>query len=443
MKTKYVFEHLYKNGEQVVVWKQDKPLRYTKPFKYEIGYTTSKNEIIIDRWRGSRTENGTNDKHYTLKCNKCGAIYYRREGGIDKQRGCGCCCLAPQWCCSYTNSIAITAPWMIDLLLNKEDAYKYTKGSNIKILWKCHCGEITERSPKDVLDIRSLNCKVCSDGLSYSEKLMGNILRKLNVKYKKCQTSWSQGKEYDFFIEDMNIIFETHGIQHYESKARGRSLEQEQENDKFKEQLALDNGIKYYYQIDCRCSTLEWCRPNMEEALKNHFDLSVLTDEDWLEADKETLTSNMLKCCKLANNLTYNINGYIDTVGIANEMNLARKTVCDYLVRGTTYGLCEYNGQENAKLNAYAHLTGKGRYYIGIDFEGNIVHKLKRNEFKNERYYKMVNKVCNRENNIYDNLFWFKEEDYLQHIANRTLSLQPKERVAHNKGKKLVNGTYI
>lgn len=444
MKTKYIFKHLYKNGEQVVVWKQDKPIRHTKPFKYEIGYITPNNETIIDRWRGSTTENGANYKHYTLKCNNCGAIYYKHEGNITKEQGCGCCCSSPQFCYSYTNSIAITAHWMIDLLFNKEDGYKYTKGSNVELAWKCKCGEIIKRSPKDVLKTHSLACKVCGDGISYGEKLIGNILRRLSIQYSKCQTSWSQGKEYDFYIELLNMIIEAHGIQHYIQTPRknARTLEEEQANDKLKERLAKENGIKYYYQIDCRYSTLEWCRPNIEKVLAKHFDLSILTDEDWLEADKETLTSDMVRCCKLANNSTYNINGYIDTVGIADELNLSRKTVYEYLTRGNEYGLCVYNGQDNAKLNAIAHLTGKGSYYIGLDVKGNIVYRLRRCDFETIAYYKQVNKVCNKEYNVYDNLFWFKEEVYLQHIKNNTLSLEYKERVAHNKGKKFINGSY-
>ena len=130
---------------------------------------------------------------------------------------------------------------------------------------------------------------LCSDGISFSEKLMGSILTKLNIEFIK-QMSYDNGEHrYDFYLPKYNAILETHGLQHYEHgfKKFGKTLEEEQENDRYKRELAISNGVlnENYNEIDCRYSTLEYCRPNIEKALGDYIDMSILTDDDWKEAD--------------------------------------------------------------------------------------------------------------------------------------------------------------
>lgn len=79
-------------------------------------------------------------------------------------------------------------------------------------------------------------------------------------------TSWSDTKRYDFYLPDHNIIIETHGEQHYDDKFisyGGRTLKEEQENDKYKEQIARDNGVKHYIVIGCRYSDNKWIKENI------------------------------------------------------------------------------------------------------------------------------------------------------------------------------------
>ena len=53
---------------------------------------------------------------------------------------------------------------------------------------------------------------------------------------------------YDFYIPELEAIIEVHGSQHYGQgfeKVGGRTLEEEQINDRLKEDLAKQNGIKH------------------------------------------------------------------------------------------------------------------------------------------------------------------------------------------------------
>ena len=60
--------------------------------------------------------------------------------------------------------------------------------------------------------------------------------------------------------------------------ARTRSfLKEEQENDKYKRKLAINNGIleENYHELDCRYSHWSGCRPNIEKALSKYTDITV------------------------------------------------------------------------------------------------------------------------------------------------------------------------
>ena len=132
------------------------------------------------------------------------------------------------------------------------------------------------------------------DGVSLPEKFTINILKQLNVDFlvqlTKTTFEWCNNYRYDFYIPSFNMIIETHGMQHFEKGFEccgGRSLEEEQENDKFKKELALNNNIDNYIIIDCRYSKFDWLKENIIKELSPYFNLSNI---DW-----ELVWENSLK----------------------------------------------------------------------------------------------------------------------------------------------------
>ena len=76
-------------------------------------------------------------------------------------------------------------------------------------------------------------------------------------------------KRYDIYIPSINCIIENHGIQHYNKGFEfigGRTLEEEQENDKYKKCVANKNGVENYIIIDCRKSTKEWVEQSVMQS---------------------------------------------------------------------------------------------------------------------------------------------------------------------------------
>ena len=318
-------------------------------FKYEIGVTMNYLTIINREYRDN--EKGIKRKFYNYKCNKCGNIDWIEESSLKSGCGCNACCSTPRKVVLGINTIWDVARWMIDLGVSKEDAKTHTPCSGDKVKVKCpNCGR-DKKIPLDrIYNSHSIGCS-CGDGISYPEKLMESVLIQLKIEYKRqYKTDWSKNKIYDFYLPDYNIIIEVHGEQHYEESRRGRSLKQEQENDKLKEELALNNGVEYYIVVDCRKSELEYIKNNiLNSELNKLFDLSKI---DWIKCEEYALKNKVKEVCDY-----YKEHPMVITSDLAKEFSISSKTIREYLKRGTELGWCEYDAKEEMRRNG--RLKGK------------------------------------------------------------------------------------
>ena len=281
-------------------------------FKYNIGdIITSRNRNlkIIDREirrieRKHRTNNKPfvqNLKYYKYHCMNCGNEDWIKESYLndsDYSIGCNVCCRTPQKVLKGVNDVATTSPWMIPYFVNIEDAYTHTEYSKSKVKFKCiDCGRIHERSIDHVHNTHGVKC-VCGDGWSYPNKFMFSLLEQIGVQFTPEKTfDWSENKKYDDYIEynDLTIITEQHGMQHYGKQIHSsRSLKDEKENDKLKHDLAINNGIDYYFIIDCRQSNIDYiknsiCKSGLLDLLN--------VDADSIDWEKCNIfaTSNIVK----------------------------------------------------------------------------------------------------------------------------------------------------
>ena len=163
-------ENLYKNGEEVKLWVKNSVPK--TPFKYDIGYVTTKNETIIQHIYGGvvASKEKYAKKFYLVKCNECGAISHKSENHINHY-GCGVCGCKLVY--RGVNDIWTTQPQLGELLLNKEDGYKYSNKSNLKLDFVCQdCGCILNRQICDVAIRSCLFCEECKTKQS-SMKLVG------------------------------------------------------------------------------------------------------------------------------------------------------------------------------------------------------------------------------------------------------------------------------
>ena len=330
-------------------------------FKLEIDdMVTSydRNMKIIDREYRLKTayKNGKpynhNEKWYRYKCLKCGNTDWVIEDAFigHQHVGCNACCHPPKKLVPGINDIATIAPWMVKYFGNSEDATKYMKTTKQVIEFVCpDCGRKHRKSIGMVYACHNLSCP-CQDGWSYPNKFMYSILEQAGVNFEPEKLfDWSNDRRYDDYIEynGLKIITEQHGKQHYEREINknGRTIKEEQENDKIKHDLAIQNNIDYYFVIDCRESTKEY----IKNSILNSGLFSILNinpnDIDFNKCD-EFATSNMTKqICEYKNS-----HSDMTTKEIAKLFHISYKTANDWIKKGAKLGWCTYEKFDDLKL---------------------------------------------------------------------------------------------
>lgn len=314
-------------------------------YKYKVGdiieHDDSKFEIL-DIIKGNKNT----DCKYKYKCLKCGFIGLKTSAKLDL-RGCPCC--SNKIIQKGINDIATTNPEMIHYFKNKEDIYKYGKGSHKKVFMVCpECGSEKEMRVEQLFT-QGFSCPQCSDGISYPEKIMYGLLKQLNVNFitqlSKNNFDWCNKYKYDFYLLDYNTIIETHGEQHYNKSFSRRdgckTLEQQKKIDLYKQNLALINGIENYIIIDCSKSDLDYIKPNiLKSKLNEMFDLNNI---NWVECEQFAKTSLIVKVCKYWNKtkcIKYT----------CEKFNLTKGTIQRYLKIGTRLSLCDYDPSKGNQI---------------------------------------------------------------------------------------------
>lgn len=345
----------------------------TREYKYNIGSIIKdekRNLVILEQIRikkGKYTQKG-----YKYRCNKDGYEGEISEDNLEDGKSCSVCC--GHKAILGINTIWDTDKWAVDRgLILEEDAKKYTRGSNKRIDAICpNCGEPKKNVKiNNIIRYKSIGCKKCGDGVSFPEKVVSLVLDKLYIYYEKQKSfSWSQNRIYDFFIPSLGKLIETHGGQHYRKKTSwnkcgGRTLVEEQENDRLKEELATKNGLEYI-PIDCRESDIDFIKENMIKMLGDIFDFSPI---DWEEIDKKAQSSLVWEVCEYWKNKKDKEN----TADLAKYFSLNKTTIVKYLKRGNKYGWCFYDGKEELVKNvkkANASRSKKVAIYKDGDLKG-------------------------------------------------------------------------
>lgn len=335
-------------------------------FKFNIGdiiKDNSRNLQIISRKR-DKTKNSTLHKYYRYKCLNCGwdcgEHYNHRlncynhefwvlESNLSKINGSGCACCNNKVVIKNVNNLLFKYSEVAKYLVNTEDGYTHTSKSPKKILCKCPVCNNTRYYSVQNLVVKGFYCDKCSDGISFSEKFISNLLSQLNIKYVRqfCLKSNVRKYFYDFYFEYHNkkYIIEANGIQHYKetkfSNNNTKTLDDEIRNDKEKFDLALRNGINYqnYIVIDARVSELEYIKNSIIHSnLSSIFDIKNI---DWNECLLYASKSILPEICQYWEQNHQNIS----LSNLSKKYNLDRSTITQYLKNGTKIGICNYDPQ--------------------------------------------------------------------------------------------------
>ena len=321
-------------------------------YLYDIGdiiTDNGRNMTIIDRYKNEK-----NIRHYKYVCNICGW----ENGDISEyelKKGVNCSCCSNRTVVRGINDITTTASWMIPYFQGGADeASQYTRCSNKTIVPVCpECKTIYNRGIKinTLYAGRGFSCPSCKDGYSYSEKFMYSVFKQLNlnfiIQFSSKDVSWAKKYRYDFGLLDYNCVVEVNGLQHYEItnfSYKGRSLQEEINNDKIKKLLALNNGF-YYYAIDCRKSDKNWIKQSIINSGILHLLKCNENDINWDECDKFAMSNRCKEVCKMKSE-----NPKLTAKDISEITLISHAIVCDYLHKGTQFGWCYYNRNNKKRI---------------------------------------------------------------------------------------------
>lgn len=232
------------------------------------------------------------------------------------------------------NDMWTTNPELARLLTNPEDGYKYSQCSEKKVWWTCPCCNENHYKSISTVKARGLSCNKCSDGISFPNRFMYNVLSQLNVEFKTEYIIDGANYRYDFYIPQYNLIIEMQGRQHYDGWNSKRMTKEEiQENDKNKKIFALENGISTYIEIDARESNKNYISNSiLSSQLVNYLNFDVI---DW----NICLVNSIKSFVGIA--VQYYNNGFsVDE--ISAMMKMSKTSIYRWLKIGTELKLCNW-----------------------------------------------------------------------------------------------------
>lgn len=249
------------------------------------------------------------------------------------------------------NDMWTTDPDIAELLLNPEDGYKYSIGSNKVLSWICkNCGDISHKSPPK-MKANISKCQSCNKIRSYGENFIAEMLIQLYEVFEQEKIfDWSDNKRYDFYLPEWSCIIEVHGKQHYSqsdfSGFGGKTYIEEWLNDEYKKDLALNNGINYYITIENMKSDKDILTKNIMTSLLPTILNFKREDVNWDKCHEYCMTNKTFSICEFYKNESK------DLKIIAENFGCCVNTITKHLKDGAKLGWCDYSsekGREHGK----------------------------------------------------------------------------------------------
>ena len=254
-----------------------------------------------------------------------------------------------------------TNPEMVKYFVDQNDALKYSCQSNTRTKTKCpFCGHTKNQIISNLYQF-GFGCPQCSDGVSYPNKLMFNILKQTDIYFKNEVTKRDNGFEwvgeyrYDFYFEKDNKKYFIEMDGHFHHNHSLVCYEQVVQTDQLKNQLAREHNINII-RINC-CYNKESDRFNfIKHQILNSIlcDILDLTIIDWDMANQSAINSNIYLAAE------YWDNG--NTIKqIAEKIGVSRDTVTSYLKIASNINLCNYSKEVSEQRRIQACVLAKSK----------------------------------------------------------------------------------
>ena len=295
-------------------------------------------------------------------------------------------------------SVGETNPNLIKYFVNTKDAFKYSAYSTKPVDMVCPFCGFKKKQSVELLMLGGFSCPRCSDGISFANKLMFNVLMQLNVHFKNEITKkdsgfeWVDDYRYDFYVKltDCNLLIEMDG--HFHDGSNFNTYDNAHAVDIEKDTLALNNGFNII-RIDCRYpkSSLrfEYIKQNILES--QLCDLLDMSHVNWSDANEYALGSYVKQAADLFNS------GITSVVQIAQQLGVCRSTARTYLKLAAEGNLCSYaivNGQSLVHIKPVA--LYKDGLLVGVFISAYELDRNSEQIFGVHMDYRTINAICNK-----------------------------------------------
>lgn len=276
-----------------------------------------------------------------FRCNRCGEEHQiaSPQSLIKLMSKCARCDSERKLLVGLTD-FATTHPQYAKLFKNQDEAKTISYGSGRKVDMICPiCHNEKKISPSHLIR-RGFSCPKCGDGVSYPNKFMYNLLKKLKIDFdSEVSFDWSENKRYDFVVK--NVIIEMDGGFHKGSNFK--SYSECKEIDDLKDKLAINNGYKLI-RIECYTSEFEYIKNNIL-----HSELSKILDLkniEWEELEIEVINSNLVRD---ASEVFNKYKGIENLTFMAKLMNTSQQTLYKLLKQSSKIGLTDYDSKKSKR----------------------------------------------------------------------------------------------
>ena len=294
---------------------------------------------------------------YKIRCTSCGHTFKRRTDSFEKGKKLCQCCDRNHVVKKGINDIATKRPDLVKYFCNKEDAYRYSVSSNVKIKAICPICKTTKEIEISKLSSCGLSCPTCGDGVSFPNKFMRNLLNNCGIDFiaEYCP-DWSNGRKYDFYLIKENIIIEMDGGQHFKDVDHWGGIDDTIKNDEYKTNMAIEHGIKII-RINCNYTNIRTRFEEIRRSVENS-DISNIIDFknkriDWAIIEFYSSKSDLVRACEIKNEKPN-----FSSRDISCIIGVHYVTIERWLELGNKFGLCVYN-KEAEKIKAKKEISKK------------------------------------------------------------------------------------
>ena len=287
-----------------------------------------------------------------IKCCRCDTMYDKTFDYI-KRKGLRCVNCDDRKTTGDTvvgvNDLWTTRPDVAALLKDPADGYKYMENSGKFADFVCpECGSVHNSRIYNISRY-GLACRGCSDGISFANKFMFQILKQVKVSFDtEWSPEWIQPYRYDFHfvVRNQEYVVEMDGGWHYFQPTVGdKTIEEIQQIDLYKDMMASTHNIQVI-RIDCNyksCDRYQYIKDNIVDSA--FVDLFDITSIDFRQCGENAEKSILKTVCDLWNS---GLHIYED---IVSQCGISKITVKRLLIRSEVLGLTNYKHQEYCKVS--------------------------------------------------------------------------------------------